>query len=101
MKTIVVIGGGITGVTTAYALARRGYAVTLYEKHRYAAMDTVFQGIQEVMAKQNGPESTRYCGGCHDPVSLFSGAKNMFAENLTRFLTGNPLEGVVDRAQRY
>ena len=51
--------------------------------HRYAAMDTVFQGIQDVMAKQNGPESTRYCGGCHDPISLFSGTKNIFAENLT------------------
>lgn len=51
--------------------------------HRYAAMDTIFQGIQDVMAKQNGPESTRYCGGCHDPISLFSGTKNVFAENLT------------------
>jgi hypothetical protein len=51
--------------------------------HRYAAMDTIFQGIQTVMAKQNGPESTRYCGGCHDPISLFSGAKNIFAANLT------------------
>lgn len=51
--------------------------------HRYAALDPVFQGIQDVMAKQNGPESTRYCGGCHDPISLFSGTKNVFAENLT------------------
>jgi len=51
--------------------------------HRYAAMDTVFQGIQNVMAQQNGPESTRYCGGCHDPISLFSGTKNIFVENLT------------------
>lgn len=51
--------------------------------HRYAAMDTVFLGIQTVMAKQNGPESTRYCGGCHDPISLFSGTKNIFVENLT------------------
>lgn len=51
--------------------------------HRYAAMDTVFLGIQDVMAKQNGPESTRYCGGCHDPISLFSGTKNIFVENLT------------------
>ncbi len=37
-----VIGGGITGVTTAYALAKRGFAVTLFEKHRYAAMETSF-----------------------------------------------------------
>jgi hypothetical protein len=51
--------------------------------HRYAAMDSIFQGIQTVMAKQNGPESTRYCGGCHDPISLFSGTKNIFAGNLT------------------
>lgn len=42
MKSFAIIGGGITGVTTAYALARRGHAVTLYERHRYAAMETSF-----------------------------------------------------------
>lgn len=42
MKSIAVLGGGITGVTTAYALARRGHRVTLYEKHRYAAMETSY-----------------------------------------------------------
>ncbi|MBS0445956.1 MAG: D-amino acid dehydrogenase [Proteobacteria bacterium] len=42
MNTIAVIGGGITGVTTAYALARRGHRVTLFERHRYAAMETSF-----------------------------------------------------------
>ena len=42
MKKIAVIGGGITGITTAYALAKRGFAVTLLEKHRYAAMETSF-----------------------------------------------------------
>ncbi|MDW3682119.1 D-amino acid dehydrogenase [Cupriavidus sp. CV2] len=42
MRTIAVIGGGITGVTTAYALAKRGFSVTLLEKHRYAAMETSF-----------------------------------------------------------
>ncbi|MEK8047931.1 D-amino acid dehydrogenase [Ideonella margarita] len=41
-RTIAVVGGGITGVTTAYALARRGHTVTLFEKHRYAAMETSF-----------------------------------------------------------
>jgi len=52
--------------------------------HRYAAMDTGFQKIQAVMGKQNGAESTRYCGGCHDPVSLFSGTKNIFVSDLTQ-----------------
>jgi Cytochrome c554 and c-prime len=51
--------------------------------HRYAAMDVLFQGVQKVMAEQNGPESTRYCGGCHDPISLFSGSKDLFAKDLT------------------
>lgn len=42
MKHIAVIGAGITGVTTAYALARRGLAVTLIEQHRYPAMETSY-----------------------------------------------------------
>lgn len=42
MKTIAVIGAGITGVTTAYALALRGYTVTLFEQNRYAAMETSY-----------------------------------------------------------
>jgi D-amino-acid dehydrogenase len=42
MKTIAIVGGGITGVTTAYALAKRGFSVTLFERHRYTAMETSF-----------------------------------------------------------
>jgi len=42
MKNIAVIGGGVTGVTTAYALVKRGFSVTLFEKNRYAAMETSF-----------------------------------------------------------
>jgi hypothetical protein len=54
--------------------------------HRWSAMDAAFQKIQTEMAKQNGPESTRYCGGCHDPISLFSGTKNVFTEELTNLV---------------
>jgi hypothetical protein len=68
------------------------YAEWKTSAHRYSAMDPIFQGIQTVMAKQNGPESTRYCGGCHDPISLFSGTKNILVENLTGQLGYN--EGV-------
>ncbi|MFO7647579.1 MAG: D-amino acid dehydrogenase [Halomonas campaniensis] len=42
MQRIAVIGGGITGVTTAHALLKRGLDVTLYERNRYAAMETSF-----------------------------------------------------------
>jgi hypothetical protein len=57
--------------------------------HRWSAMDAAFQTIQLNMASQNGPESTRYCGGCHDPISLFAGTKNLYTdpEKLTA-LTG-------------
>jgi len=51
--------------------------------HRWSAMDAAFVQVQNVMADQNGPESTRYCGGCHDPISLFSGSKNLFEADLT------------------
>jgi len=37
MTPIAVIGAGITGVTTAYALAQRGYRVTVLDRQRYAA----------------------------------------------------------------
>jgi len=59
------------------------YREWLPSAHRYASMDAGFQAIQSVMASQNGPVSTRYCGGCHDPISLFSGTKNIGVANLT------------------
>jgi D-amino-acid dehydrogenase len=42
MAHVVLIGAGITGVTTAYALLERGHRVTVIDKHRYAAMETSF-----------------------------------------------------------
>jgi hypothetical protein len=60
--------------------------------HRWAAMDSAFQKIQGIMAEQTGAEATRYCGGCHDPISLFSGAKNIFVDDLTGLLGYN--EGI-------
>lgn len=42
MTHIAIIGAGITGVTTAYALLERGFEVTVLDQHRYAAMETSF-----------------------------------------------------------
>ncbi len=67
---------------------RSGCHAEIYDEwavsaHRYSAMDPAFRAVQKTMGEQNGPESTRYCGGCHDPISLFSGTKNLFRDDLT------------------
>lgn len=42
MKRIAILGAGITGVTTAFELHNRGFDVVLYDRNRYAAMETSF-----------------------------------------------------------
>ena len=49
--------------------------------HRFAAMNPPFQEVQRRFALDREPAETRYCGGCHDPISLFAGAKDL--HNLT------------------
>lgn len=45
-KKIAVIGGGPSGLTCAAFLAKRGYSVTIYEKHSYLG-GLLFHGIPE------------------------------------------------------
>jgi D-amino-acid dehydrogenase len=42
MTSIAVIGAGVTGLTTAYELLDRGFDVAVFDRHRYAAMETSF-----------------------------------------------------------
>jgi D-amino-acid dehydrogenase len=42
MSKIAIIGAGITGVTTAYALLRAGHEVIILDRNRYPAMETSF-----------------------------------------------------------
>ncbi|MCC1491499.1 D-amino acid dehydrogenase [Cognatishimia sp. F0-27] len=41
-KHVAVIGAGVTGLTTAYELLDRGFEVTVFDRNRYAAMETSF-----------------------------------------------------------
>ena len=42
LRRIAIIGAGITGVTSAYALSKLGYQVTVYDRQRYPAMETSY-----------------------------------------------------------
>ncbi|PJR92500.1 D-amino acid dehydrogenase [Ochrobactrum sp. 695/2009] len=53
MPHIAVIGAGITGVTTAYALLERGFEVTVIESQRYAAMETSFANGGQLSASNS------------------------------------------------
>ncbi len=45
--------------------------------HRFSAMNPPFQAVQKSFANDRHPAETRYCAGCHDPISLFAGAKDI------------------------
>lgn len=70
MKHYAVIGAGITGVTSAYALARRGHAVTLIEKQPYPAMETSYAN--------GGQLSASNAEVWNSPATLLKGLKWMF-----------------------
>lgn len=42
MTKIAVLGAGITGITTTFQLWDKGFEVTVYDRQRYAAMETSF-----------------------------------------------------------
>ncbi len=53
MPKVAVIGAGVTGLTTAYALLDRGYEVTVFDRNRYAAMETSFANGGQLSASNS------------------------------------------------
>lgn len=80
--SVAVIGGGITGVTTAYALAHKGFAVTLFDKQRYAAMETSFANGGQLSAS-NAEVWTH-------PSTLVKGLKWMFKRDAPLLVNPKP-----------
>lgn len=51
--------------------------------HRFSAMNPPFQAVQRLFADDRGAAETRYCAGCHDPISLFAGDKDIHQKDLS------------------
>ncbi len=82
IHTVAILGGGITGVTTAYALAKRGLDVTVYERHRYAAMETSFANGGQLSAS-NAETWTH-------PSTILKGIMWMFRKDAPLLLNLSP-----------
>lgn len=82
MKKVAVIGAGVTGVTTAYSLMKRGYDVTVYDQNRYAAMDTSFANGGQLSAS-NAEVWNRWS-------TVFKGMKWMFKRGAPLLVNPKP-----------
>ena len=67
---IAVLGAGITGTTTAYALTDKGHEVTLIDKERYAGMETSYAN--------GGQLSACNAETWHHPSTIVKGMKWLF-----------------------
>jgi D-amino-acid dehydrogenase len=82
MQHLAIIGGGITGVTSAYTLAQQGYRVTLIEKNRYAGMETSYANGGQLSAS-NAEVWTH-------PSTLIKGLKWMFTKDAPLLMNPTP-----------
>lgn len=82
MRKIAVIGAGITGVTTAYALAQRGFSVTVLEQHRYSAMETSFANGGQLSASNAEVWNSR--------ATVLKGLKWMFTRDAPLLMNPRP-----------
>ncbi len=82
MRKIAVIGAGITGITTAYALLNRGFEVTVFDRNRYAAMETSFANGGQLSAS-NAEVWTQWS-------TIFKGIKWMFSPDAPLLVNPKP-----------
>ena len=79
---IAVIGAGITGITTAYNLVKRGCDVTVFDRQPYAAMETSFAN--------GGQLSASNAEVWNSWATVFKGMKWMFAPGAPLLVNPTP-----------
>ena len=82
MKKIAVIGAGIAGITTAYALAKRDFKVTIIDSRRYPAMATSYANGGQLSASNAETWNT--------PKNIVSGLKWMFKADAPLLFNPSP-----------
>ncbi len=82
MKHIAIIGAGITGVTSCYALQKLGFSTTLIERHRYPAMQTSFANGGQLSASNAEVWNT--------PATLIKGLRWMLRKDAPLLLNPSP-----------
>ena len=53
MQHYAIIGGGVTGITTAWVLLKKGYRVTVFDRNRYPALETSFANGGQLSASNS------------------------------------------------
>ena len=82
MKKIAVIGAGIAGTTTAYALLKRGHKVTIFDYRRYPAMATSYANGGQLSASNAETWNTT--------KNVISGIKWMFKPDAPLLFNPSP-----------
>jgi len=82
MKKVAVIGAGIAGTTTAYALLKKGYNVTIIDSRRYPAMATSYANGGQLSASNAETWNT--------PKNVMNGIKWMFKPDAPLLFNPSP-----------
>ena len=82
MKKVAVIGAGIAGTTTAYALLKKGYNVTIIDARRYPAMATSYANGGQLSASNAETWNT--------PKNVMNGIKWMFKPDAPLLFNPSP-----------
>ena len=82
MKKIAVIGAGIAGTTTAYALLKKGHSVTIIDSRRYPAMATSYANGGQLSASNAETWNTT--------KNVVSGIKWMFTPDAPLLFNTSP-----------